>query len=315
MPSGRFAPSPTGPLHLGNLRTALVAWLWARHDDSAFLLRFEDLDTAAVREEYEHSQAADLRALGLDWDGPPLRQSERLDVHRAAVEQLIAAGLTYPCWCSRREIREAVQAPNAPLPPGGYPGRCRDLSPADRAAREATGRLPAIRLRAAGRTVRFVDEVCGPQEWSVDDFVISRGDRTPAYNLAVVVDDAAQGVELVVRADDLLSSTPRQLVVAELLGLPTARYAHVPLVRSEQGHRLAKRDGAVTLDDRRALGEDPDQVRSVLATSLGLAEPGEAVSPAQLLARFDPARLPRHPWVLDPGALAGGRLEPSRPDR
>ena len=299
MPVGRFAPSPTGALHLGNLRTGLLAWLWARVDGSRFDLRFEDLDQDAVRSEHYDSQTRDLSALGLDWDGDPIRQVDRLESYREALRRLDEAGLTYPCYCTRREVREAAQAPNGPLPAGGYPGRCRELTATQRAERQRRGRRPAMRLRVGGRSATFEDELHGRRSGTVDDFVISRGDDVPAYNLAVVVDDAAEGIQLVVRADDLLDSTPRQVVVADLLGLPVPRYAHVPLVLSPEGNRLAKRDGAVTLADRLAAGETPRSVLAALAASLGLARPDEVVTPTALLERFDPGRLPRQPWVLD----------------
>lgn len=305
MPDGRFAPSPTGPLHLGNLRTALVAWLFARSAGDRFLVRVEDLDPVASRPEQEAGQLADLAALGLDWDGPVLRQSTRADRHHAAIGALTAAGLTYPCWCTRREVAEAAAAPHEHLPEGAYPGTCRDRPAAEGAALEAAGRRPALRLRAGGAEVGFTDRVHGEVVGLVDDFVVRRGDGTPAYNLAVVVDDADQGIGEVVRGDDLLAGTPRQVHLARLLGLPVPAHAHVPLVLGPDGARLAKRHGAVTLADRAARGEGPAQVRSRLAVSLGLAEPGEAVTPAQLVARFDPGRLSRRPWVLadaGPGA-------------
>jgi glutamyl-tRNA synthetase len=179
-----------------------------------------------------------------------------------------------------------------------YPGTCRHLGRAAHAALAATGRPPALRLRADGAGASFVDRLRGEVSGSIDDFVLRRNDGAPAYNLAVVVDDAAQGIEEVVRGDDLLPTTPRQVHLAGLLGLPVPSYAHVPLVLGADGARLAKRHGAVTLADRIAHGESPDAVRSRLAASLGLAEPGEAVTPTTLVARFDPARLPTKPWVL-----------------
>ena len=292
MPDGRFAPRPTGRLHLGNLRTALVAWLFARSSGSRFLLRMEDLDAGATRAEHYDTQPRDLAALGLDWDGEVVRQSDRRLLYDDAIARLTAAGLTYPCWCSRREILDAPSAPHAP--PGAYPGTCRDR-PTPRPARP-----PALRLRAEGETVVIDDRIHGRVEGVVDDLVLRRGDGTPAYTLAVVVDDDAQGVGEVVRADDLLSSTPRQVHLARLLGIAPPAYAHVPLVLGPDGNRLAKRHGAVTLDER---PEGPDGVRSLLAASLGLAEPGEPVTPPELVARFDPDILPRVPWTLDPGTL------------
>lgn len=298
MPTGRYAPSPTGDLHLGNLRTALLAWLFARADGGAFLMRVEDLDTGRVRPVYEQRQLEDLRALGLDWDGPVVRQSERLDTYASAIADLDGRGLLYPCYCTRAEIREAASAPHAPLAEGAYPGTCRGLTAAGRRAREDAGRPPALRLRAGGEEVAFVDRLRGARRGMVDDLVVRRNDGAPAYNLAVVVDDAAQGVELVVRGADLLDSTPRQLHLGRLLGLPAPDHAHVPLVRAADGRRLAKRHGAITLADRLALGETPAQVLAMLAASAGLASAGEPVTPARLLARFDPDALASGPAVL-----------------
>ena len=304
MADGRFAPSPTGPLHLGNLRTALLAWLFARSAGSRFLLRIEDLDPVAAREEIEQRQLDDLAALGLDWDGAVVRQSARTAVYVEALDRLDAAGLLYPCYCTRREVLEAAAAPHGDLPEGAYPGTCRDLTADQRAEREAAGRPPALRVRADGAEASFVDRLHGPQRGAVDDFVVRRNDGTPAYNLAVVVDDAAQAIGEVVRGDDLLPTTPRQVWLAGALGVAPPTYAHVPLVLAPDGRRLAKRDGAVTLADvadRR--GEDPVAVRSRLAASLGLAAPGEPVTMAQLADRFDPAAIPHDPWTLTPADL------------
>jgi glutamyl-tRNA synthetase len=286
--TGRFAPSPTGTLHLGNLRTALLAWLYARAQNAAFLLRVEDLDTGRVRPHFEAEQLGDLRALGLDWDGEVVRQSERTDRYAAALEALEAEGALYPCWCTRAEIREAASAPHGALPEGHYPGTCRRLTAAQRAEREAAGRPPALRVDAGAARIVFDDRLHGRQEGVVDDFVVRRNDGAFAYNLAVVVDDGAQGIGEVVRGDDLLESTPRQIWLSQRLGLPAPRHAHVPLVLGGDGARLAKRHGAVTLGDRVELGESADDVRARLARSVGLAGPGETPSPADLVARFDP---------------------------
>ena len=287
-PDGRFAPSPTGTLHLGNLRTALLAWLFARSRDARFLVRMEDLDTGRVRERFYDEQLGDLGALGLDWDGPVVRQSDRLDRYRDAVGALAAQELVYECWCTRAEIREAASAPHGDLPEGFYPGTCLRLGPAERAARRAEGRPPALRVRAGAASVTYEDEVAGTVSGVVDDSVVRRNDGAYAYNLAVVVDDAAQGIGEVVRGADLLDSTPRQLWLGERLGLPAPRHAHVPLMLGDDGARLAKRHGAVTLADRAALGETADDVRALLAASVGLSEPGEAVTPADLITRFSP---------------------------
>ena len=298
---GRFAPSPTGPLHLGNLRTALLAWLFARSAGARFRVRVEDLDRSRVRPEVEEAQLSDLRALGLDWDGDVIRQSERLPIYEDAISRLDAAGHIYPCYCTRAEVRAAASAPHGIPATDRYPGTCRELTSAERRQRERSGRPPALRVRAEGTRVTFKDRLLGRKEYEVDDFVVRRNDGTPGYQLAVVVDDAAQGIGEVVRGADLVDSTPRQLVLARMLGLSGPNYAHVPLVLGPDGKRLAKRHGAVTLSDRRASGETPGTVLGWMAASLGLAKAGEEPSPADLLARFDPSRLPLEPTVYSPG--------------
>jgi glutamyl-tRNA synthetase len=301
--AGRFAPSPSGDLHLGNLRTALLAWLFARSTGRAFILRMEDLDR--VQPGADVRQLADLRALGLDWDGPVVYQSTRADRYDAAITKLAARGLTYECFCTRREIREAASAPHpvvgsAPTADGFYPGTCRDLSPAEIADRRSIGRPGALRLRACVDHWTVQDELSGPFTAVVDDIVLRRNDGVAAYNLAVVVDDAAQGVDQIVRGDDLLSSAPRQAYLGSMLGVPAPRYAHVPLALNASGQRLAKRDGAVTMSDLTALGLGPADVLSTIAVSLRLARPAELVSTTQLLDRFDPQLLPREPWIVQP---------------
>ena len=296
---GRFAPSPSGPLHLGNLRTALLAWLFARSQRARFLLRIEDLDPQRSRREHEERQLADLRAIGVDWDGPPVRQSERTALYRDALAALRSAGRVYPCWCTRAEIRAAVRAPHGPLPEGAYPGTCRRLTAAQRAERAmAAARPPALRLDAGAEHVSFVDRLHGEVGAVAGDLVLERGDGTPAYNLAVVVDDIRQGIGEVVRGDDLLDATPGQILLTRLLGAPVPRYAHVPLVLGPDGARLAKRHGAVTLADRAARGETAADALAWMAASLGLAEPGERVTAAGLVQRFDPEGLAAEPAVL-----------------
>lgn len=298
MVAGRFAPSPTSALHLGNLRTALVAWLMARHSGRPFLIRIEDLDVARVAAAAgtARQQLDDLAALGLVPDAEPVWQSQRRELYAATLDRL--AGLTYECFCTRREIAEAVSAPHG----DGYrpyPGTCRNLSAAQRARRRAV-RPPALRVRADGASVTVQDEWAGAVTRAIDDFVLVRNDSVPAYNLAVVVDDLEQGVDQVVRGADLLSSSPRQAWLAQQLGGTPPRYAHVPLAVNRAGQRLAKRDGAVSLADLAARGVGPAQVLGILATSLGLAAVGEPVTLGLLLERFDPATLPRDPWVVDP---------------
>lgn len=265
------------------------------------MVRMEDLDRVTSRPEHEARQLADLAAIGLDWDGRVVRQSERFDLYESAIADLTRAGRTYPCFCTRREIAEAASAPHG-AGPGRYPGTCRDLDPTRRRELEASGRPPALRLRIddeAAAEIEFHDEIAGPTIGPPDDVVLRRNDGVPAYQLAVVVDDAAQGIELVVRGDDLLTSTPSQIVLGTLLGCPIPRFAHVPLVLSPDGQRLAKRDGAVTLTDRVALGDEPTDVVAWLASTIGL----RGWDNAELVRTFDPTLIPRTPVVLSEGQL------------
>jgi glutamyl-tRNA synthetase len=296
---GRFAPSPTGPLHLGSLRTALVAWLMARSCGARFLVRIEDLDPQRSRREWEASQLADLRALGIDWDEPPVRQSERTALYEDALDRLRAGGHLYPCFCTRAEIREAASAPHGELPDGSYPGTCRAIGAAQRQRRIEAGERFALRLRAGGERIAWHDRLMGDQRGPVDDFVVVRADGVPAYQLAVVVDDAAQGIGEVVRGADLADSTPRQILLQRLLGLPTPSYAHVALVLGPGGARLAKRDGGATLAER---GEPAAATLTLLAHSLGLAHTRgerEVASAADLVAEFDPRLMPRDTVKFD----------------
>jgi glutamyl-tRNA synthetase len=283
---GRYAPSPTGTLHIGNLRTALLAWLFARSGGGRFLVRMEDLDQGRVRAGIAEQQIEDLRSLGLDWDGPVEFQSHRRALYTDAIERLRAQDRLYECFCTRAEIREAASAPHGPLPEGFYPGTCLRLTRSQRDRKRAGGRPPALRVRADMARVGFTDRLMGPQEGPVDDFVLVRNDGAPAYQLAVVVDDAAQDIGEVVRGADLLDSTPRQLFLARLLGLPEPTFAHVPLVLGPDGARLAKRHGAVTLQDL-----DPLTARRWMARSLGLPD----VSPREMIDAFEPDELPREP--------------------
>ena len=286
--AGRFAPSPSGELHVGNLRTAMLAWLFARSTGRRFLMRVEDLDR--VRAGAEAEQLRDLAAIGITWDGGIVRQTDREPRYIEAIAGLTEAGLTYECFCTRREIQEAPSAPHAPQ--GAYPGTCRNLSEPERAAKRAV-RPAAVRLRSAVTAGTVQDVLHGSYTGVVDDFVLRRNDGVTAYNLAVVVDDADQGIDQVVRGDDLLPSTPRQAYLASLQNMPVPEYAHVPLVLNTDGARLAKRDGAVTLTDLSAAGVPVEVVRDALLASLGLpAGPLE-----QTLAVFDPAVLPREPWT------------------
>lgn len=293
---GRYAPSPTGPLHLGNLRTALLAWLFARSRGARFLVRVEDLDPGRSREAFVDQQLGDLRAIGIDWDEEPVRQSDRGASYEEAIAALRAEGLVYECFCTRAEIKEAASAPHAP--PNAYPGTCRDLTDVERERRCAEGRPPALRVRAGAAAVTVQDALAGAVTGVVDDFVVRRNDGAYGYNLAVVVDDAEQGIDEVVRGADLLDSTPRQVWIARRLGLtPPSSYVHVPLMLGDDGARLAKRHGAVTLADRAALGQLAEEVRVELAASVGL----DGATPAEMLAAFDPAA-----WVAATRPAAAG---------
>ncbi len=295
---GRFAPSPTGALHLGNLRTALVSWLQVRAEGGDWLVRMEDLDRVTASLTHERDQLSSLAALGMTPDEPVVRQSERFERYEDAISTLRAQGRVYECFCTRREIREAAHAPHGELPDGAYPGTCRELSTTQRTAWEAEGRQPALRLRSEGERFVIDDLLAGRFEGGVDDVVLRRNDGVPAYNLAVVVDDAAQHISHVVRGDDLLTSTPRQCLLQDLLTLPRPRYAHVPLVLAPDGSRLAKRHGAVTLDDLAARGVSPTAALARLGASLGLCSPGDAVTAEGLAVGFRLDRVPRTPWQL-----------------
>lgn len=295
MGAGRYAPSPSGDLHFGNLRTAVLAWLFARRSGRQFLLRVEDIDSERSSQEAAQRQIADLLALGLNFDPPVIRQSTRSRRYEAALTRLPV----YECYCTRREIREAAGAPHAS--PGMYPGTCRDLNDEQRAYRRSElaeqERLPALRLRAevAEWTVRdfYHGEVTGV----VDDIVLRRGGNLRqaqagdwAYNLAVVVDDGESAVDQVVRGDDLLDSAPAQAYLAHLLGYTEPEYVHVPLVVNGEGQRLAKRDGAVTM---REMGS-PRDVLGAIAESLGCVG---VASISELRESFEPHRLSPQPWV------------------
>jgi glutamyl-tRNA synthetase len=292
---GRYAPSPSGRMHLGNARTALLAWLQVRQAGGSLLLRIEDLDRDRCRPEWEAGVREDLAWLGLGFDGEAPRQSTRGAAYDAALAGLGAQGLVYECYCSRAEVRAAASAPH-----GGevrYPGTCRDLPEAERAARRASGRTPALRLRVPAGEVAFDDLVHGrvveDVAATVGDIVVRRADGLHAYQLAVVVDDAEQGVTHVLRGDDLLSSTARQIVLQRLLGLPEPAYAHVPLVRAAGGARLAKRDGAATLAAARDAGRTPQALAGELAASLGLVPAGSEATPEELVGTLDLAEVGR----------------------
>ncbi|WP_341741496.1 tRNA glutamyl-Q(34) synthetase GluQRS [Trueperella pyogenes] len=298
--TGRYAPSPTGDLHLGNLRTALLAWAFARHDSKRFHMRMENLDDRS-RPEYYERQLSDLAAIGIDWDGDVLYQTDRIDRYDHIFAELAERGLLYECYCTRRELADVASAPHRP--PGSYPGTCRNLTAAQREAGRAKlagmNRGPAYRLRTDVADMTVTDRIAGEYTGAVDDLVIRRGDGAYSYNFVSVVDDGEYGITQVVRGDDLLPSTPRQVYLQKLLGYATPEYIHVPLVLNREGVRLAKRDGAVTLSELSGFGWTPDDVRALLLSSLGLA-PGAGVT------EFVPESIPKQPWILDVAGLAAG---------
>lgn len=289
---GRYAPSPSGRLHLGNARTALLAWLDARARGGSFVLRVEDIDPQRSKPEHERTQLDDLRWLGLDWDegpdvgGPhgPYRQSQRSEHYEAALARLA----TYPCICTRKELRESSLAPHGAEPI--YPGTClgRSIAP---------GRSASLRWRVPAGTIAFEDRLLGRQHQDVarevGDFVLRRGDGAWAYQLAVVVDDAAMAITDVVRGADLLDSTARQILLQRTLGYATPRYAHVPLIVGPGGEKLSKRDGAPDLGQLRERGVDPRRVVAALARSCGLLDdpPVERVAARELIAGFSLSRV------------------------
>ncbi|HLX58912.1 MAG TPA: tRNA glutamyl-Q(34) synthetase GluQRS [Ktedonobacteraceae bacterium] len=295
---GRYAPSPTGDLHLGNLRTALLAWLLARCADGQFVLRVEDLDRPRMRQGAAQRMLSDLRWLGLDWDegpdvgGPyaPYTQCERQAIYTEHLQRLQDAGLVYPCYCSRAEIARAASAPHEDEGPR-YPGTCRNLSEEQRRQYEAAGRRPSLRFRVDDeRVVRFSDLLLGQQQQHVQgvvgDFIVRRADGIFAYQFAVVVDDALMRINQVVRGTDLLASTARQVLLYEALGFPIPTFAHVPLVLDHEGNRLSKRMQSEGLEPLRAAGATPAQVVGQLAAGCGLVEKRTEVSAAELAQQY-----------------------------
>ena len=294
---GRYAPSPTGDLHLGNLRTALLAWLFARVANGQFILRNEDLDRPRVRPGATERMLHDLRWLGLDWDegpdigGPyvPYTQSERQTIYTSYLQQLIDANLVYPCYCSRAEIARAASAPHG-NEGSRYPGTCRYLTSAQHQQYEAQNRRPSLRFRVDDECiVSFTDLLAGSLQQhvqqAVGDFIVCRSDGIFAYQFAVVIDDALMRINQVVRGADLLDSTARQILLYEAFGFPLPTFAHVPLLLDEQGKRLSKRIESAGVAPLRAAGIQPEYVVGQLAASCSLANEGESISAGELLQR------------------------------
>ena len=291
---GRFAPSPSGRMHLGNLFSALLAWLSARSAGGRMLLRIEDLDPDRCRREFALQLMDDLRWLGLDWDGTPVWQSERTALYADAFSRLEGRGLLYPCFCTRAQ-RLAASAPHRDNGEPVYDGRCSRLSPAEQEVLSAL-RRPAWRLRVPDREIAFTDLCRGPYQENLlrdcGDFILRRSDGVYAYQLAVVVDDAAMGVTQVVRGSDLLDSTPRQLWLQKELGLPHPEYGHVPLLLAPDGRRLAKRDRDQELGELQSRYTAPELVGR-LAHLAGLIPEPVPITPAELLPLFSWEKLPK----------------------
>lgn len=304
---GRLAPSPTGYIHLGNAWAFLLAWLAARASSGEVVLRIEDIDPQRSRPEYTAALIEDLTWLGLDWDyGPdkpepaggsmwPFEQSRRGQQYAAAIAHLEAAGLTYPCFCTRKELRSMAGAPHVDDAGAPYPGTCRSLNQAQRQALLESGRRPCLRLRCPDGPVNFTDTVFGPQSITLadcgGDFALRRSDGVIAYQLAVAVDDALMGINQVVRGRDILISTPRQIALLKLLGYGAPAYAHVPLLLDDEGERLAKRHQSLALRNLRQLGADPRRITGLLGALAGCNPGGNAASPAELIPFFSLSRL------------------------
>jgi glutamyl-tRNA synthetase len=302
----RLAPSPTGALHLGNARTFVLNWVLARRNRWRVLMRVEDLDGPRVRAGAAAEALSDLAWLGLTWSDPVVYQSGRETEYRSALGRLIEAGAAYPCTCTRRDIELAGGAPHAEDQVTVYPGTCRGRWHSAAEAEAATGRAPAWRVRVEAGPVSFTDRFAGEQAFNLSatcgDFVIFKRDGLCAYQLAVVVDDAAAGVDAVVRGDDLLESAARQIHLRRLLGLrPEPDYWHLPLVVGPDGRRLAKRHGDTRISHYRRLGVSPRRVLGLIAYWSGLLEVRRPIEPAEFVERFDPAGVPRRPVVFAEG--------------
>jgi glutamyl-tRNA synthetase len=301
---GRLAPSPTGAQHLGNARTYLISWLSARSQGGRVVLRIEDIDSPRVKAGAAQEACEDLRWLGLDWDDDPIVQTQRLAAYEQALDQLKRQELVYPCTCTRGDVERAASAPHAEHEAPAYPGTCAGRRVSDAAA---LGSRPfAWRFRAAAGAWRFFDRFRGPTDVDSSlggDFVVWKSAGTPAYQLAVVVDDAANGVTEVIRGDDLVPSTPRQLQLYAALALTPPAFAHVPLVVGPDGRRLAKRHGDTRLSSLRQAGATAEAVLGLLAWSCGWLDHIQSATVSDLLARFDMKKIPRTPFVLEPAEL------------
>ena len=316
---GRLAPSPTGGLHLGHARSFLIAWLAARQGNGRVILRIEDLDISRVREEARTSILVDLRWLGLDWDegpdigGPvgPYVQSERVSVYEEALNRLKAAEIVYPCTCTRAEIERASSAPHTEEEGPSYPGTC-----AQRSARDADrlGEHPfAWRFRVPRESITWDDLFRGWIEIDPSrtggDFIVARKAVGPSYQLAVVTDDAAMGINQVIRGSDLVPSTPRQILLYRALGWAEPRFGHVPLAVTPDGRRLAKRDGSIKLSTLRSAGISPRKLVGALLETCGWSESSQPIHPHEAINKFQLPDLPTDPWYVTPEWLKCLRLQ------
>ncbi len=302
---GRYAPSPTGFLHLGNARTALVAWWQARAQGSGFVMRIEDLDSQRSRPEFITANIAELDWLGLDWDeGPdiggahaPYLQSERQQAYEQTLEKLREAGQIFDCYLSRKDLREVSSAPHRSMLP--YGKRQRSLNERLKAQKLAENKAPSLRFRVDKATVDFYDQLQGKQRFELGDFVLLRADKQWAYQLAVVADDIAMGINEVVRGDDLLQSTAAQILLYEALGAKPPSFVHVPLLLSKSGERLAKRKGSLTLTALKEQGVKPERVVGLLAYSLGLNSELTEMTATEGLEHYSLKSLSSEPFSLN----------------
>jgi glutamyl-tRNA synthetase len=328
----RFAPSPSGDLHVGNVRTALYDWAFARSTGGTFVLRIEDTDASRVKPEYVASAQDILRWLGLDWDeGPgaggeygPYRQSERLDIYAGWVARFLADGHAYHCYCTQEELAQRREAARKAGGPSGYDGHCRSLTSGQVAAYQAEGRQPVVRFRMPDGSTTFTDLVRGEVTFDhahVPDFVLTRADGAPLYTLAVAVDDVLMRITHVVRGEDLLSSTPRQIAVYHAMGVPEGEvpvFAHLPYVLGKDGQRLSKRNGVVSINWYRSQGFLPEAICNYLAL-LGWSpgENRESFTLAEMAAEFDLARVNRNAAQFDVRkleAINGDKIRALKPD-
>ncbi len=301
----RLAPSPTGALHLGNARTFLATWLLARQANARITLRIEDLDGPRIKPDSAAQTLQDLQWLGLNWDEGPIQQSTHMPAYQQAINQLFANGSAYYCVCSRKDIDQAASAPHTADGAFVYPGTCRGRFVTTEQALSESGRHPAIRFAVPPGTIEVNDSIAGRNTTNVardlGDFGIAKADGTPAYQLAVVVDDAAADVDMVIRGDDLLDSTPRQILLYKALGLThkIPQYAHMPLMVGPDGRRLAKRHGDTRLATLREHGVTPHAVVGYLAEALGCHAKG-LTSPHDVIDLWHVTDIPPSPWVVGP---------------